>query len=232
MKNFVLLMANRAIRKKSTSRPLSRQESKLVTRHRLLEAGLALLAERGYEGVTTGRVARRAGVAQPTFYVHFRDKDELLRAVASDALAKIRVALREVRLRLGHGGDVMALTRETFRLPLSMMAEQHGDLLRLFVAELYRPHSAIGRSGRDLIAELTADLVEDLAAIGITAAVPTAELALISETVIMLTVHFGMAHVEARKLDLDALADLLARTTVYLLLDAAGSPPTPRRGRL
>ena len=46
-----------------------------MTRHRLLRAATELLAEQGYERLTTGRVAERAGVAQPTFYVHFSDLD-------------------------------------------------------------------------------------------------------------------------------------------------------------
>jgi AcrR family transcriptional regulator len=232
-------MANRSIgRARRRAGGLSRQESKLVTRQRLLRAGLALLAERGYEDLTTGRVARKAGVAQPTFYVHFRDKDDLLRAIALDAVAELRVALRAVRLRLGRPGDLLAATRESFRLPLAMITAQHRDLLRLFLSELYRPHSAFGRSARALVAELTADLIDDVRATGVAAAVPPAQLALFGETVVMLTIHFGLALVDGRVRDLDAVADLLARATVHLLLAAAAGgaappdrPEPPRRPR-
>lgn len=225
-------MTNRIIREKTPRRALSREESKLVTRHRLIAAGLELLTEGGYENLTTGRVARRAGVAQPTFYVHFRDRDELVAAIAADAIGKMRGALRDVRLRIARGGDLLSLTRETYRLPLATIAEQHGDLLRLFVSELYRPHTEFGRAARALILELVSDLVEDLRTIGLEGAVPAATLALLSETVIMLTIHFGVAYVEGRQRDLDALADLLARTTVHLLLEAiapatGAGRPTP-----
>lgn len=216
-----------------TNRPIgeiSRQEAKRLTRTRLLRAGLALLAEEGYERLTTGRIARRAGVAQPTFYVHFRDKDDLLGAIAVDTVAQLRVALREVRLQLGRGGDLLAVTRESFRLPLSVIAAQPAAVLRLFLSELHRPRSAFGESARALVAELTADLVEDVAATGLAGAVPTARLALLAETVILLTLHLGVALVEGRERAVDDVADLLARTTVQLALAAAttaGPPPSP-----
>ncbi|MGZ3474595.1 MAG: hypothetical protein ACXWUG_09985, partial [Polyangiales bacterium] len=62
----------------------------------------------------------------------------------------------------------------------------------------------------------------------VTSAVPAATLELVCEAVVMLTIQLAMAHVEGRRRDLDALTDLLARTTVHLLVDAAGTA-TPKR---
>ncbi len=212
---------NRTIRKKRARRPLTRTESKLVTRHRLLSAGLELLAEGGYEALTTGSVARRAGVAQPTVYVHFRDRDELLAALAEEIIAKTRAALHDVRLKIAGGGDLLDLTRETYRLPLTTMARRENrDLVRLFASEMYR-RSVFGRAARALVAELVSDLVRDLEAMGFFARTPREALELISETVIMMTIHLGVAYVDRRHRDLDDLADLLARTTVHLLMEAA-----------
>ncbi|MGZ5970234.1 MAG: TetR/AcrR family transcriptional regulator [Polyangiales bacterium] len=218
-------------------RTLSRAESKLVTRNRLLQAGLSLLAEQGYERLTTGHVARRAGVAQPTFYVHFSDKDDLLQAIAIDAVGKMRTALRQLRLQLTGNvpdlrvvplPDLFAVARQAYRLPLELLAGKQGDVLRFFVSELHRPRSKMGQSARELLAELTRDLVEDLGAVAVTSAVPAATLELVCEAVVMLTIQLAMAHVEGRRRDLDALTDLLARTTVHLLVDAAGTA-TPKR---
>jgi AcrR family transcriptional regulator len=43
----------------------------------ILDAALALFAERGYEGTAMDEVARRAGVTKPVLYDHFPSKDAL-----------------------------------------------------------------------------------------------------------------------------------------------------------
>ncbi len=212
-----------------SERRLSRQEAKLLTRHRLLQAATSILAEEGYEALTTGHVARRAGVAQPTFYVHFRDTDDLLRAIAAEAIGELRAALRGAREGLQHGGDPVRLARETFRMSLSMITGKHRDLLRLFVAELHRPRSAIGESARALIAEVAADLVVDLERSGLVTGARAAHVSLVADAVVMLTMHFGLAHLEGSAPDLDALADLLAHTIISLLSEADGDGRRRRR---
>ncbi len=64
--------------------------SRAETRRRLLRAGIELFAREGLHAATTARIARAAGVATGTFYLHFRDKHELFAAVVRDALARMR----------------------------------------------------------------------------------------------------------------------------------------------
>ncbi len=64
--------------------------SRAETRRRLVRAGIELFAREGLHGATTARIARAAGVAAGTFYLHFRDKHELFAAVVRDALARMR----------------------------------------------------------------------------------------------------------------------------------------------
>jgi AcrR family transcriptional regulator len=69
-----------------------------ATEERLLDAALETFLARGYDAATTGEMARRAGVAAGTFYVHFRDKrsayERLARRAAEELLGEWRAALR------------------------------------------------------------------------------------------------------------------------------------------
>lgn len=60
------------------------------TRRLLIDAFGALLLERSYGRITVGDITARATVNRATFYLHFRDKDELLeyalRNMTQDAL--------------------------------------------------------------------------------------------------------------------------------------------------
>ncbi len=61
--------------------PPPRQERSRAKREALLQAGLALFAERGYDATTIEDVAQNAGVAVGAFYQHFRSKRQLLLVV-------------------------------------------------------------------------------------------------------------------------------------------------------
>lgn len=50
------------------------------TRHMLSDALFALIVERGYEALTVQDITERANVGRATFYLHYRDKEELLSA--------------------------------------------------------------------------------------------------------------------------------------------------------
>ena len=61
----------------------------------LLDAGVTLIGEAGPQAFTIREVARRAGVSHNAPYRHFRDKDELLEAIAVDGFARLTVAMRK-----------------------------------------------------------------------------------------------------------------------------------------
>jgi AcrR family transcriptional regulator len=61
-----------------TSRGHKKRE---LTRHQLIAAGIAVLAEKG-EALTISDVVARAEVSNGTFYNYFTDRDELIDALA------------------------------------------------------------------------------------------------------------------------------------------------------
>lgn len=65
-------------------RPSLREEHKRLTRRRILDGTVALLAERPFVEVTMEDVARSAGVTRVTVYAHFPGKTEILRALVDD----------------------------------------------------------------------------------------------------------------------------------------------------
>jgi AcrR family transcriptional regulator len=63
-------------------------------REALMKAALDLIAERGPAGATFAEAARRAGVSPAAPYRHFRDRDELLAAVAASGFERFADALK------------------------------------------------------------------------------------------------------------------------------------------
>lgn len=193
---------------------LTREESKLITRRRLIEAATRLLSEQGTAGLSASAVSRAAGIAQPTFYVHFEDRDDLLQTLAAEKLGSLRQALRDARRRLGEGEGIEAL-RDTFRLPLRALLDQP-ELFRLYVREYYDPSSPLGRQSRQLFDELRGDLVEDLVRLGLpaTSRAEREQVEMMAESMIVQTQALGLGVLEGRYSSLEAAVDVLARFAI------------------
>ncbi len=72
-----------------------RQKRSLEKRARLKAAGLALFAEKGFEGASIDGIAHRAKLAVGGFYQHFRSKRQLLLVLMDELLEKLsRLDLR------------------------------------------------------------------------------------------------------------------------------------------
>jgi AcrR family transcriptional regulator len=102
--------------------------SRADTRRRLIEAGTERFARDGLHGTTSTQIARAAGVAAGTFYLHFPDKQALFRAIAFDTLATLRD--RMALAAEAHGGDVQRQLRARMETLVAFAAEQR-DLVRI-----------------------------------------------------------------------------------------------------
>jgi AcrR family transcriptional regulator len=97
----------------------SRLEKSAATREAILAAALDEFAARGFAAARLDDVARRAGVAKGTIYVHFRDKVTLFEELVRSALGPVVGAAESAPM---------------VNMPLRPFAER---LIETFVREIY-----------------------------------------------------------------------------------------------
>jgi AcrR family transcriptional regulator len=145
-------VTEQAVRRPAGTAP---ERSRAETRRRLLAAGTELFAERGIHGATAAQIARRAGVATGTFYLHFRDKQALFREIAFEALAVLKA--RTLAAREGQAGSPAQVIRAQAR-ELVAFAEEHGPLVRILFG---REHAAADVAD-EVFADVTANVERGL----------------------------------------------------------------------
>ncbi|GIW06636.1 MAG: TetR family transcriptional regulator [Dehalococcoidia bacterium] len=99
------------------------------TRSALLDAARSLFAERGFEGTTIAAIGERADLGFGTFYLYFRDKEDILRAVVMEGLASLRDRLASLD---GTTGGVLESGSAALRAVLHH-AYDNRDLFRVLL---------------------------------------------------------------------------------------------------
>ena len=79
----------------------SRAQQSEATRAKLVRVGRDLFARRGYSGVSTEEIVRRAGVTRGALYHHFRDKRDLFAAVVEQIEQEVMQKVAETALAAG-----------------------------------------------------------------------------------------------------------------------------------
>lgn len=128
--------------------------------HRVLDAGVALLEEGGYDAFTIAAVCDRAGVAPRALYARVDTKDALFLAVYEHGLARVRadeaLLADQTRWR-GLGPELVA---EQAVREVAAIFRRHAGLLRAVVLisgvhpEVYRRGSHYGQQLGDLFTAL------------------------------------------------------------------------------
>jgi AcrR family transcriptional regulator len=141
--------------------------SRADTRRRLVEAATDLFARDGLHGATSARIAAEAGVATGTFYLHFRDKEELFREIVFAALAQLRgrtlralEGLADARAQVrARTGELVAFADENRRLMLVLfgrgaqsagMGDEVLDSLTPGIADALRARARAGQLSPEL----------------------------------------------------------------------------------
>jgi len=132
--------------------------SRIETRRRLVDSATRLFAERGLHGVTSHDIARAAGVAAGTFYLHFEDKETLFREVVFEAALKLRGRME----RAGGASSEPSHVARARAAELLAFAEENRSLVQILFG---RNHEAAG-VGVDVLAFLAEEIERSLRARG------------------------------------------------------------------
>jgi len=113
--------------------PRTPQQARSREKHAgLLKAAETLFIERGYAATTADDIARAAGVSVGTFYNYFRNKRQILLALALRRLSDIFTQLRLADMDLIHGDHRVAIRAAV----VSVVASERSQGLRVVWQQL------------------------------------------------------------------------------------------------
>lgn len=129
------------------------------TRDRILDAAARVMLEQGVAGATTKQIARAAGVAEGTLYIHFKDKSELYMAVLHERSPGFIPMLAALSEQVGEGTVEERLTGVLLKalpfyratIPMSASYLYDPELLARH-REFLRERGAGPRRGNELLA--------------------------------------------------------------------------------
>jgi TetR/AcrR family transcriptional regulator, fatty acid biosynthesis regulator len=170
-----------------------------------------LLNDQGGSQLSVSAISRKAGVAQSTFYVHFKDLPQLLRALGDELAVRRGIAVREARREVREQTDAERV-RETFRIPLEEMT-RNPDWYRMGLRVKHDPGSALGDVVREMQSRERRDLVEDLVLAGYQVDKPEEQrsAAMIADCLAAMTEILALGHIEGRYPDVEEILDVLVR---------------------
>ena len=203
----------RAVRP-ATTRTVSRREAKQQTRKRLLGAARRLILAGGESRVAASVVAQQAGVGGATFYEHFRNRDDLIRALSDNLFDELRDKLAKARRDALGAPDDEEKLRQEFRTPLEVLAA-NPDLFRLALRVRHHSGSPLGESSRRLTGNTRKDLVRELVDRGYPAATPAERrrLEMVADIHIAATEVLALGYISERYPDIDEVVDMLVLVT-------------------
>ena len=113
--------------------PSNRAERTAERREAIIEAALDEFISRGFTATRIDDVARRAGVAKGTIYLHFKDKESMFEELIRTALVPLIGRLHAPPPSGGSVRDAVEAFARTFIQEVA--ATRRGDIVRLIVAE-------------------------------------------------------------------------------------------------
>jgi AcrR family transcriptional regulator len=133
------------------------------TKSRILEAAIGLFNDKGTRSVTTNHIAAAMGISPGNLYYHFRNKEEIIRAIFAQMHEVALNEYREINAERGPGNSLsmeetfLMIQRfnwryRFFKRELASLVQSDPELKKQFIVS-HRQNLAIVRSSIDLSIE-------------------------------------------------------------------------------
>ncbi len=186
---------------------MNRQEQKLQTRQRIVDAAFSLLDEdKSLSAMSLREVARAAGIAPTSFYRHFTDINDLGLTLVDEAGLALRQLMRQARQRIEAGGGVIDISVNTFLEFITDNKNVFRLLLREQTGTSGAFRAAVAREIQHFIEELSDYIVLQLK-------LPRAIATMQAEAMVKLVFSAG---VEVLDSDISAVAEAAKRVKLQL----------------
>jgi AcrR family transcriptional regulator len=139
-------------------RPDEQKEANGGRREHILRVASRVFAEKGYRATSLQEIADEVGVTRPSFYYHFKSKQEILAAIVDAAFERAEAAVDEAT---EIGGSAIAQIRDFVRRYVEINTE-HAEVPVLFqsLGELDEEAAEAARRRRRVIDHKLARLIE------------------------------------------------------------------------
>lgn len=122
-------------RASTTRRPSKRAIGATERRAAIIAAGLDEFTAKGFAATRLDDVAKRAGVAKGTIYLHFKDKEALFQELVRTALGPLIVRVSNPPIGEGAGSARAAMEALAGIFVSDVIGTKRGDILRLIISE-------------------------------------------------------------------------------------------------
>jgi len=129
------------------------------TRQRLIDAVIDIVRGEGLGSLTTVEITRRAGIAQPGFYKHFRNVDECLEEATRQVLDGMRETFNAMRGSIRNRQDLDEVASHFEAVLDAVFNDRPFNEL---ITRYRRDPSSLGRAIREVEGRVIRDFTEEL----------------------------------------------------------------------
>lgn len=194
-----------------TSR-LTRKESTELTRRRLIDGAIEILRRDGVAAATTGRIASAAGLKQPSFYVHFADRDQVFEAAAVEIGRRV-IAMLQQQLTAFDPAHARRSIRSAFAAMTTAFLSEP-ELTRIFLRHRHDDGTVLGRTFHGLLQQARGELVDSLTSYNLTLPRDAAE----AHVELLVAAVLGLLEglLDGRLRDQESAVDAIAGVTIAM----------------